>query len=1238
MQDEEHRPLATPLRALDARLLRFRAKRGDNPVALAEELIAVGRYGDASDVLDMALTDARGEDVSLALMLGRTWLMAGEFEKAQALLVQTARAQPNNKEVFRWLGSLLLKRGDPDRAIRVLDRAVLLDPRDAEIHSLHARAKRLLSVAQSVVPMAEPSVVEQLDEASIRPLDGVSTVAKAYPLRPPPPPPLAKAPTPLMKASPSGTLPLSAALAPPVVDEDDANFDPDEETLFYGSQTGPKPEVPSREWEEEPVTGVFDDVAPQAPRRAIGTGTIRGMPNVSESGRPIAVTEASAASDGEALAAVGRRDATDTGKLLGQLVREVLDSQRPEPLHQRPSTRPKIPLHTTPTENKAADIPRAGLFEQSVSKQFDLEPPVSRFENAPDDIDMFESTAMLDKATTEALRSRTLGDGNDTLRENEPPHAAKAHHDQLAAWPDAQAMERNSVPFVASRLAGGLPRPASRVPRSDVAAPPRQRRGARPAGHGLGVWITLFVLVALGVGGYFGWMHWQNQNYEKAVAIVGRARTLALRGDAPSLRKAETELRHAMKLSSGQLAPSGNLLLFVQMQRALEEGYYDINALRLTVRTLGPKAATAPYRDASLAVIYALAPDGATAQRYLSRVLDYTATDPALAYVVGRLKQRAGDLETETFLRLAAGGAERFSAAELAFVPLFLDRGAVAVAEQIPARVLASYPGHLRAWLWSLLVRARDVEPQEVLAAIERESGRLSEAAPTDRFLAELIRIRMHAVGDDRKSALLAMDRAAAIRLDDPILMALLATWEQRLGTLDKAEHTINQALKFSPENASLKRRLLEIRVQQGKPLDEFDATMPAGFDSVESARLRTHAALLTRTLRDLERVGVALDGFAPADVAEAAEVRALKVRVEVALGQPPQPLLQQAQGLVEQFPKSQEAATSLLEAALAANDPQAANRGIGMLQNLAPDDALTHFLRARVLLGAGQFEDAERAVRKSLELLPGYEPARVLLAEILIDGGRFEEADRWLNEGGKEDVSSGRLTLDAALNRVRVALGLKQFDRARQIVDLLTPEQRSVERVRLASAKIALAEGKVPEGLAEITPLAEAPEAGAPLLAVYGDLLLASGWMGRAAAAYRRALEKRANLPEALLGQAEVELRATRSTSALAMLARAETALAGQMRPEAMRARLWMLKGRAYLLQGPAKLSDATSLLRRATQSQAAPAESFFWFGEALSSQSSAQAADAYKRYLELDPSGSYVERAKQAIGALAL
>jgi tetratricopeptide (TPR) repeat protein len=154
-------------RELDARLLRFRTQPASKDVALlAADLLTAGRAHDSLDILLTALREAP-DNPTLLVLEGRAHYASGDFLRAQTALLKAAHVAPKNKEPFRWLGEVLLKRGDPERAVKALERARALDEHDSSVAALHARAERLSRIARaegipdSEPPDAEPDVHEE---------------------------------------------------------------------------------------------------------------------------------------------------------------------------------------------------------------------------------------------------------------------------------------------------------------------------------------------------------------------------------------------------------------------------------------------------------------------------------------------------------------------------------------------------------------------------------------------------------------------------------------------------------------------------------------------------------------------------------------------------------------------------------------------------------------------------------------------------------------------------------------------------------------------------------------------------------------------------------------------------------------------------------------------------------------------------------------------------------------------
>ena len=118
---------------LNARLLKFRSHpEQEDAHALAEELIAARRYGDARGVAVSAQTDVQAFDARLLVLEGRAWYLDRDLARAQAALVRAAKLDPYCAPAYRWRGEVLLTRGAPTRAERALDRAHELEP-DARV-------------------------------------------------------------------------------------------------------------------------------------------------------------------------------------------------------------------------------------------------------------------------------------------------------------------------------------------------------------------------------------------------------------------------------------------------------------------------------------------------------------------------------------------------------------------------------------------------------------------------------------------------------------------------------------------------------------------------------------------------------------------------------------------------------------------------------------------------------------------------------------------------------------------------------------------------------------------------------------------------------------------------------------------------------------------------------------------------------------------------------------------------
>jgi predicted Zn-dependent protease len=128
------------LGALDDLLKAWRRNPdADSTVALCTY---VGASGQEALVREIGTTAEQWhtQDATVMLSVGRMYLDASLLPEAQASLVAAGKADAANPKAYRYLGEVLLRRGDALRAEKVLARAIQLGLEDAETKHWHDRA------------------------------------------------------------------------------------------------------------------------------------------------------------------------------------------------------------------------------------------------------------------------------------------------------------------------------------------------------------------------------------------------------------------------------------------------------------------------------------------------------------------------------------------------------------------------------------------------------------------------------------------------------------------------------------------------------------------------------------------------------------------------------------------------------------------------------------------------------------------------------------------------------------------------------------------------------------------------------------------------------------------------------------------------------------------------------------------------------------------------------------------
>ncbi len=120
-------------------------------VALCDALRATKRM----DLVEIVGSHAaRQLDVNALTAAARMYTHTGRLDDAQQVLIAAGRLAPRDGDVYRYLGEVLLRRGDAERAEKVLERAMQFGAKDPTAGTWLERARTLLPTQQSSGMMA----------------------------------------------------------------------------------------------------------------------------------------------------------------------------------------------------------------------------------------------------------------------------------------------------------------------------------------------------------------------------------------------------------------------------------------------------------------------------------------------------------------------------------------------------------------------------------------------------------------------------------------------------------------------------------------------------------------------------------------------------------------------------------------------------------------------------------------------------------------------------------------------------------------------------------------------------------------------------------------------------------------------------------------------------------------------------------------------------------------------------
>jgi Flp pilus assembly protein TadD len=149
----------------------------DNPTPTMTVALCDALRGSSSELVVQVgqfAAQRHAADVSVLMSVARMYIDSSRFADAQNVLVTAGKQAPRDGDIYRWLGETLLRRGDADRAEKVLQRAIQLgaDGPEARVWLERARVFRPMqakagtrAVAAEVAHTSQPAR-ELLDSMS----------------------------------------------------------------------------------------------------------------------------------------------------------------------------------------------------------------------------------------------------------------------------------------------------------------------------------------------------------------------------------------------------------------------------------------------------------------------------------------------------------------------------------------------------------------------------------------------------------------------------------------------------------------------------------------------------------------------------------------------------------------------------------------------------------------------------------------------------------------------------------------------------------------------------------------------------------------------------------------------------------------------------------------------------------------------------------------------------------------
>ncbi len=874
---------------------------------------------------------------------------------------------------------------------------------------------------------------------------------------------------------------------------------------------------------------------------------------------------------------------------------------------------------TPPPPTSTPGVDAEGFFDEQPTTMMDrdamglLEGLPGSADHAPADPPAAPEPNALARGANDFLGEGQLG----LLREMDAPVSAASTPAPVApapASPSASPSAGRGTDAIdaavrAVAAAGLLDAPDEAAHAEWAAAPPRNSGGKRRLVFAFGG------LALLLVGSVGGWYAYRQQKNARAAELVVQAREAVDAAQMARLAEARDALREARTLDAR--APG---LEEARLRLGLTAWAFDATTDVAPLRQLTEGVSEPDALQRAASAILEIRPGQSEPARAAATALsNEEGVDALAAYVAAMILERVHDPEA-----LAAFERARTAHPDHAPTRVALARAKLLAGDEAGAREALGEAGERAdAQLLAALLDANDAAPEEILAKVARGLPDPERASPIDRVVAALATARAHRRAGADEPARAAVEEAAGIDTGEPRLTGMVAREAHAVGLDERALALARSAL--GPDALPALRVLFaELSLDAGDPKGALDALGPVAHDVPRVLELSTRAALRLG--------GAVLEAAATAlESPEGVTMNALALRVRAARGGSSPRLLRDAKRLVRRNEDDADARLALAEVALESSALDDAASALAWLVERDAEDAHLAYLQGRLAVRRGQAAEARTAFDQAIARDARRTDVRVSLGYLLLDSGEFEAAEaHYVDLGRRQFASGASARVSALFGRVEALVGLGRLDDAAVQFERIPEEARERASGKLLGARLALAQGRASDALTATSALvASAPSA--TLLALHGDALSAAGRTAEAGAAYERALGLDGGHPEALLGYATTLLRGEKADDAADILERASRALEARIRPPSLRTRLDILVGRVHHAKGDRRA--AVESLTRVSEAEGAPAEVFFYLGEAQAGVNSPAARAAYQAYLERAPEGPFAARARRAL-----